>query len=151
MQRSLRVRSTVVRALVIAVAVMAAACGGGGSSNNPSSPSPPAGGGGGGGGGGGSNPPPNAITLTVTSNGVTASSTTLAVGGTITWVNSDNRVHDMSSDPHPQHSDCPGITTGDLQPGQQRTVGPVTTARSCGYHDHLNPGSTELMGRITVQ
>jgi hypothetical protein len=87
----------------------------------------------------------------VTANGVTASGTTLASGGTITWVNSDNRVHDMSSDPHPQHTDCPGLNAGDLNPGQQRTVGPITTVRSCGYHDHLNPGSTTLQGRITVQ
>jgi plastocyanin len=89
--------------------------------------------------------------VTVTANGVTASGTTLASGGTITWVNSDNRVHDMSSDPHPQHSDCPAVTSGDLNPGQQRTVGPITSVRTCGFHDHLNPGSTTLQGRITVQ
>jgi hypothetical protein len=57
----------------------------------------------------------------------------------------------MSSDPHPQHTDCPGLNAGDLNPGQQRTVGPVTSVRACGFHDHLNPGSTTLMGRITVQ
>jgi hypothetical protein len=149
MQRIQWVRRTVLWGIVIGVTAMAIACGGG--SDSPTSPSPPPTGGGGGGGGGGGNPPPNTLTLTITANGVTASGTTLAAGGTITWVNSDNRVHDMSSDPHPQHTDCPGMNAGDLNPGQQRTVGPVSTVRSCGYHDHLNPGSTELQGRITVQ
>jgi hypothetical protein len=147
MQRIQWVRRTVLWGIVIGVTAIAVACGG---SDSPTSPSPPAGGGGGGGGGGGT-PAPNTLTLTVTANGVTASGTTLAAGGTITWVNQDNRAHDMSSDPHPQHTDCPGMNAGDLNPGQQRTVGPVSTVRSCGYHDHLNPGSTSLQGRITVQ
>jgi plastocyanin len=146
MQRIHWVRRTVLWGIVIGVTAIAVACGG---SSSPTNPSPPAGGGGGGGGGG--TPAPNTLTLTVTASGVTASGTTLAAGGTITWVNSDNRAHDMSSDPHPQHTDCPGMNAGDLQPGQQRTVGPVSTVRSCGYHDHLNPGSTNLQGRITVQ
>jgi plastocyanin len=147
MQRIQWVQRTVLWGIVIGVTAIAVACGG---SDSPTSPSPPAGGGGGGGGGGGT-PAPNTLTLTVTANGVTASGTTLAAGGTITWVNQDNRAHDMSSDPHPQHTDCPGMNAGDLNPGQQRTVGPVSTVRSCGYHDHLNPGSTSLQGRITVQ
>jgi plastocyanin len=146
MQRIHWVRRTVLWGIVIGVTAIAVACGG---SSSPTNPSPPAGGGGGGGGGG--TPAPNTLTLTVTASGVTASGTTLAAGGTITWVNSDNRAHDMSSDPHPQHTDCPGMNAGDLNPGQQRTVGPVSTVRSCGYHDHLNPGSTSLQGRITVQ
>jgi plastocyanin len=146
MQRIHWVRRTVLWGIVIGVTAIAVACGG---SSSPTNPSPPAGGGGGGGGGG--TPAPNTLTLTVTASGVTASGTTLAAGGTITWVNSDNRAHDMSSDPHPQHTDCPGMNAGDLQPGQQRTVGPVSTVRSCGYHDHLNPGSANLQGRITVQ
>jgi hypothetical protein len=147
MTRIRRVWRAAIWAGVLAVVATAMACGGG--SDSPTNPSPPPTGGGGGGGGG--NPPPNTITVTVTANGVTASSTTLASGGTITWVNSDNRVHDMSSDPHPQHSDCPTINAGDLNPGQQRTVGPITSVRACGFHDHLNPGSTTLQGRITVQ
>jgi len=143
--RMIRVSAWVAAAAFAAVAI---ACGGG---SNPNNPSPPSGGGGSGGGGGGGNPPPTTITATVTSNGVTLSSTTLAVGGSITWVNSDNVAHDMSSDPHPEHTNCPGMNAGDLNPGQQRTVGPVSTARACGFHDHLNPGSTRLQGTVTVQ
>jgi plastocyanin len=91
------------------------------------------------------------VTITISGNGLTASSTTLASGGTITWVNSDNRGHEMSSNPHPQHTDCPVLTIGDLQPGQQRTTAPITSARTCGFHDHQNPGTQSLQGQITVQ
>jgi plastocyanin len=87
----------------------------------------------------------------VTGNGVSASGTTLAAGGTITWVNNDNVAHDMSSNPHPQHTDCPGLGAGEVNPGQQRTTGPITAVRTCGFHDHLNPGTQSLMGQITVQ
>ena len=64
----------------------------------------------------------------------------------ITWVNNDSVAHDMSSNPHPQHTDCPGMTSGDLNPGQRRTVGPVSTVRDCGFHDHLNPGLARADG-----
>lgn len=132
----------------IGLAVTALACGGGGSSSPttptpPTSPAPPPGGGG--------TPPASTVTITVTGSGVTASATTLAAGGTITWVNGDNRGHDMSSDPHPQHTDCPGLGAGDLNPGQQRTTGPITVTRTCGFHDHLNPGTQALQGSIRIQ
>jgi plastocyanin len=123
------------------------ACGGGGYSNPMQpTPSPPPSGGGGGG-----TPAPMSVTITITGNGVTASGSTLASGGTITWMNSDNRTHDMESDPHPQHSDCPNVGSGDLNPGQQRTTAPITTVRVCGFHDHLNPDSPSMKGTITVQ
>jgi len=120
------------------------ACGGGDSPMAPSTP-PPAGGGGSG------TPPPTSVTVTIASGGVTPNDFVLAVGGTITWVNNDNVVHDLSSDPHPQHTDCPPLNAGDLNPGQRRTTAALTTARVCRFHDHLNPGAAGLMGRVTIQ
>jgi hypothetical protein len=134
-------------AVAAVLATGALACGGGSTPTTPSTP--PAGGGGGGGGGG--TPPPGSVTVTITAAGLSNANVTVAAGGTITFVNGDNRVHDMSSDPHPQHTDCPGLNFGDLNPGQQRTSAALTTAGVCQFHDHLNPGTASLMGRLTIQ
>jgi hypothetical protein len=67
-------------------------------------------------------------------------------------MNNDTRSHDMSSDPHPQHSDCPPINElGILAPGQSRTTGVLGTARTCGFHDHDQPSNAALLGTITIQ
>ena len=100
---------------------------------------------------GGGTPAPSSVTVTITSTGVTPNDFAVAAGGTITWVNSDATVHDLSSDPHPQHTDCPPLNTGDINPGQRRTTGALPTARVCRFHDHLNPGAASLMGRVTIQ
>ena len=58
----------------------------------------------------------------------------------------------MSSDPHPEHTDCPEINqVGFLQAGQTRTTGNLNTVRRCGFHDHNEPSNTGLVGAITIQ
>jgi plastocyanin len=121
---------------------LAAACGGGGS-DSPTSPTPPAGGGG---------TASDSATITITSAGVVSPSTvTIRQGGRVTFVNSDTRTHDMASDPHPSHQDCPPMDqVGFLAAGQSRTSGNFNTVRTCGFHDHNLPGDTGLQGRITI-
>ena len=138
-------------ALVVATAV---ACGGG-SSSTPTSPTT--------GGGTTTTPPtttppttggnPTTATITIGTDGrVTPSSVTIAPGGRVTIVNNHNQSHDMSSDPHPEHTQCPEFNQiGFLTTGQSRTSGNFNTARTCGYHDHNLPDSTGLQGRIIIQ
>jgi plastocyanin len=129
--------------LAAAVALTVAACGGG--SDSPTSPSP---GGGGGGGGGGT----STATITIGADGrVSPANVTVAVGSRVTFVNNHNQPHDMSSDPHPAHTDCPEITVGNLTPGQSRQTQNLNTARTCGFHDHNRPGDTALEGSIRIQ
>ena len=132
--------------LVVLVA-MVSACGGGGDSS-PTAPSP--GGGGGGGGGGGSTA---TTTIPIGSDGrVSPANITVPVGSRVTMVNNHSRPHDMSSDPHPSHEDCPELNQiGFLSPGQSRTSGNLNTARRCGFHDHNEPTNTALSGSITIQ
>ena len=133
---------------VVGAAVAAAmACGGGGGS----SPTAPSGGGTGGTGGGAGGATASA-TITIGSNGVASPSTvTVTQGGRVTFVNNDSRAHDMSSDPHPSHEDCPPLEqVGFLSPGQSKTSGNLNTVRVCGFHDHNLPASTGLQGRITI-
>jgi plastocyanin len=135
---------TAVAALAF-VAVTAAACGG--SSSTPASPTtptpPPTGGGGN----------PSTATITIGSNGsVSPASVTIAPGGRVTFVNNHTQPHDMASNPHPEHTDCPQMDqVGFLSPGQSRTSGNFNTARTCGFHDHNQPDTAGLKGSIIIQ
>src|SRR4051812_17684243 len=80
-------------------------------------------------------PPPttsNTVTVVITAAG--ASPRTLAVprGGQVIFTNNDSVVHEMFSDPHPEHTDCPEFdSVGRLTPGQTRQTTNLATARSC--------------------
>jgi hypothetical protein len=68
------------------------------------------------------------------------------------FVNNDARQHDITSDPHPTHSDCPPVNiVGTLETGQSRATSAMTTARACGYHDHNDSSNTSMQGTIVVQ
>jgi plastocyanin len=132
---------TVRRAVLIAMATAAMGCGG--SSDNggpPTSPTPPAG------------PPVATTTITITANGVNPQRITVPPGSRVTFINSDNRPHEMNSDPHPNHGDCPPIDdVGFIAAGQTKQTGNLTVTRTCGFHDHNQPTVTSLTGQIIVQ
>jgi plastocyanin len=92
------------------------------------------------------------FTFTITAGGVSPKTMTVPRGTQVTFVNNSSRAHDVSSDPHPEHTDCPEINqVGHLNPTQSRQTGNLNTARSCGFHDHDDPFNTTLAGTITVQ
>jgi plastocyanin len=136
-----------VAASVAALFVMPA-CGG----SSPTSP---------GGGGGGSSPVVRSTgsvgtvgaTITIgANNAVSPTQVTVAVGQSVTFTNNSSSSHEMESDPHPAHTDCPSIANvGLLQPGQSKTTFGFANTGSCGYHDHNNPDISGLKGRIVVQ
>lgn len=132
---------------LLAAGLLLAGAGCGGGSDSPTAPST-----GGGGGTGGTGGAAETATITISSSGVVSPSTvTIRQGGRVTFVNSDSRSHDMASDPHPTHEDCPPMDqVGFLAAGQTRTSGNFNTVRTCGFHDHNLPGNTSLQGRITI-
>ena len=133
-------------ACALAAAATIAACGGGGSSS-PTSPSPAPGGGAGGGG-----TPTAAATITISNNAVSPQSVTVSAGSRVTFVNNDTRVHDMASDPHPAHTDCPELNqVGFLSQGQSGTSGNLNTVRTCTFHDHNQENNAALRGTIRIQ
>lgn len=134
------------------VAASAAACGGS-SSNTPTTPTPTT-----------TTPPPTTTPPTTTPPASTATITigadgnaspltvTIARGGRVTFVNNDTRSHDMSSDPHPEHTQCTELNqVGFLNAGQSRTSGNLNTARTCGFHDHNLPNNAGLRGSVIIQ
>lgn len=133
---------TISFAAALAAACVVAACGG--SSTGPSSGGS---GGSGGGGGGGST---NTTTITITSAGASPRDITVAVGSRVTFVNNDSQPHDMASNPHPEHTDCPALVAF-VTPGNSATTLNLNTVRTCGFHDHNQPSNTSLQGTIRIQ
>jgi hypothetical protein len=121
-------------AFIAVVGFTASACG----SDSPSSPS-------------GASDGTVAATLTITSGGISPKTATIPLGSRVTIVNNDSRSHDMNSNPHPEHTDCPALNVGVLSAGQSRTSQNLTTARACGIHDHNDPFNAAWQATITVQ
>lgn len=97
-------------------------------------------------------PTPTGNVITITSSGVSPRTLTVSPGTQVTFVNNDTRVHEMTSDPHPEHDQCSEINqVGFLVPGQQKQTGNLNTVRTCGFHDHLNFSSAALQGTITIR
>jgi plastocyanin len=95
----------------------------------------------------------NGATITITGAGVNTPNVTVAVGQTVTFVNNDNRPHEMASDPHPQHGSCPSMEAGlgTIAAGQTKVTHMFANTGACGYHDHLDDSNPNLRGTITVQ
>jgi plastocyanin len=111
----------------------------------PTAPTPPV----------GTPPPPTtlAATVTITSNNLfQPSEVRVLVGGRVTFVNQNNRAHDISSDPPHLHTDCPPIMdVGFIQPGQTKQTGVLVQERTCGFHDHMQENNPDLRGRIIIE
>ena len=121
--------------LVASVAALLATCGGGG--GNPGGPSPS----------------DNPNQMTISAAGV-LSPTELVVspGARVLFINNHSQPHNMTSDEHPDHRDCPEINAvGVLGPGQRRETGNLVAIRTCGIHDHDDFQNAALKGRIVVR
>ena len=131
-------------ALAGALAAMVA-CGGNGGGGGPAGPSGPA------------VPSTGSVgaigaTITIANGSVSPSQVTIAVGQSVRVVNSNGRSHDISSDPHPAHTNCPSIANvGLVANGQTKDTHGFAAAGSCGFHDHNDPDNAALKGRITIQ
>ena len=117
--------------LILLCCLRAASCGGGG--NAPTTPSSP----------------PNPHTFTLPASGVSPKELIVSPGTQVLFVNNDSRRHDMTSDPHPDHLDCPELNAvGVLNQGASRPTLNLSTIRTCGFHDHDNPPPTTQAGNM---
>ena len=125
-------------ALLITSVVIASACGGGGG-GSPTGP--------------GGNDGTIAATITIDATGnATPKDVTVPVGSRVTFVNNHSAPHEMTSDPHPEHTLCPSLNSvAFLSPGQSKTSSNLNTAMTCSYHDHINDANAALRGTIRVQ
>src|SRR5687768_830011 len=123
------------KSLSAVLLLTAAACGGGGGATTPSPP------------------PSNPHRITISASGAASPAELIVPPGTrVLFINNHSRRHDMTSDQHPDHLDCPEINqAGLLQPGQSRETGNLVAVRTCGFHDHENPDDPMLKGRIVIR
>ena len=70
----------------------------------------------------------------------------------VNFVNQDAEPHDIRSDPHPAHTNCPALNVETIAPGQSQLT-PVlnqcvggTTAQT--FHDETRPDDPRFQGRI---
>jgi len=99
-----------------------------------------------------STPPVETNTITITAAGATPKNVQIALGQRVRFVNNDNRPHNMTSDPHPDHNDCPDLNqVGFLSPGQSRETGNLVEVRTCGFHDHDDANNNSLKGSIVIR
>ncbi len=91
-------------------------------------------------------------TFVIMNNTVCPTSITVSRGTQVTFSNQDIVIHEIDSDPHPEHTDCPELNQVDfLNPGQSRQSGNLNIARTCGFHDHQNPDRASMKGTIRIQ
>jgi hypothetical protein len=133
------------RPLVVVGLGCVAACGGSssstGSSGSPAAPATP-----------GPTWVPGLPTVTITTAGVSPKQLEIAIGSRVVFSNDDRLPHEMSSDPHPTHEQCPEINeVSALAPGQWRETGVFRVARTCGYHDHGQSTNESLQGTIVIR
>ena len=74
-------------------------------------------------------------------------SVTVKSGDTVTWINEDTTPHIVASDPHPTHTDLPGLESSSLSQGQSYSFTFVKTG-TFGYHCHLHP---TMKGTVIVE
>lgn len=97
-------------------------------------------------------PGPSGATITILAGGVASpKAVQITSGQSVTFINNDNRTHDMTSDPHPTHTQCPPINAAsNISPGQTKLTNALS-AGTCGFHDHNDPDNTNLAGTITIR
>ena len=101
----------------------------------------------------GTGPGPSGAIITVGANGtVSPSSVSITVGQSVTFVNNDTRGHELASDPHPAHTQCPSLNAlGVVGTNQPKLTNSFTGAGTCTFHDHNDPNNNGLKGTITIR
>lgn len=95
--------------------------------------------------------PSTNLVVTITPSGVTPKGLRVPIGSRVTFVNNDFLAHDMESDPHPTHTQCPMINqVGFIGPGESKQTGVFSDERTCGYHDHNQDTNPAFRGTIVA-
>lgn len=133
---------SIVLAALLAGAAAAAACGGGGGTG-PTSTSPAT---------GSSGVVPGSIgaTISLTATGANPIDVRIEATQRVRFVNTDTRPHQVQTNPHNFHTDCPPNNVILLNPGQQVDTAVFNEVKACGYHDHLLPDEQRFWGTIRV-
>ncbi len=75
---------------------------------------------------------------------------TIQEGDTVRWTNTSSTYTQISSDPHPIHTNYPALNVGLLASGDSITL-IFPTSGTYGYHDHLLPSATGTINVVAIQ
>jgi plastocyanin len=94
-------------------------------------------------------PTPSLVTIRLTAQGPQPRSITIRKGDSVSFINDDSRAYWLVSDPHPAHTDCPGLDSRrGLATGESYTL-TFPAARTCSFHNELDPYA--VGGTIIIQ
>ncbi len=85
--------------------------------------------------------------ISITGSAFSPSTITIAAGTTVTWTNNSGGEARISSDPHPTHTDLPGLDSSSLANGGTYSF-TFTQVGSWGYHNHFSP---TMRGTVVVE
>ena len=85
--------------------------------------------------------------VSLTSTGFTPQAITIKVGTTVMWTNKSTTTGNVSSAPHPAHTDYPPLNLGNIPAGGTVSL-TFNTPGTYKYHNHLD---SSQYGSITVQ
>ncbi len=94
---------------------------------------------------------PQTFTISFLSGGsLSADVLTIKAGDTVTFVNRDSKPHWPVTGIHPTHNICPGFDARrGLNTGESYSRA-FTEAKTCPFHDHLDPNVSAVKGQIIV-
>ena len=73
--------------------------------------------------------------IAVSESGVDQPNVTIRFGQHVTFYSRDGALHKISSDPHPDHTDCPSLNVAEFGGGVNGATAPFLTPGTCRYHD----------------
>ncbi len=83
----------------------------------------------------------------ITATGFQPSTITIKAGESVTWINQETKIRNVSSDPHPQHTLHPFMNIGNIAASKESSV-TFSSKGTYTYHDHLTPSHK---GTIVVE
>ncbi len=86
--------------------------------------------------------------ITIKADGFAPSNITIAPGTKVIFINMDDNLHWPASGIHPTHQICPGFDALKGLAKNETYTFTFTEAKTCPFHDHLNPA---LQGKIIVK
>ena len=89
-------------------------------------------------------------TVSLTATGATPLEVRIQPTQRVRFVNTDSRPHQVQTNPHNLHTDCPPNNVIVLNPGQSVDTGVFNDVKTCGYHNHLLPDDQTFWGTIRV-
>lgn len=89
-------------------------------------------------------------TIRINANGLVPADVSILPGQRVRFINDDTRPHQIQTNPHLFHTDCPANNIAILNPGQSVETGQFVESKGCGFHNHLLPDQQTYWGVIRV-